>query len=133
MDSSEISLTGPGEPTATLDLRHALEGDQRFRRDSRLGAILHPGKISFREISATNSLHVLIERDRVSAHVDEISPLVIRPDGSCRYSWGRVVAHNLVVVLTDFGRRLRGHAGRQRCNLRCQAEWVQDDAPAPCR
>jgi len=126
-----ISLIEQDELVAGIDLVRALDGDERFHRDTRLGAILHPGTISFRELSATDSLHILIAGDRVSAHVDEISPLVMRADGSCRYSWGRVVAHNLVSAVTDVGRRVRGKHGHQRCNLRCQAEWVDERAPGP--
>lgn len=126
---SDIRLAGPlvGEGAATCDLVAALEADDRFRRDSVFGGIFHLGAISFRDLSATNSLHVVIRGDRVSAHVDEVSPLVMSPDGSRRYAWGRVVAHNLLVLLGDASRRLGGQRGRQRCNLQCVAEWVDDD------
>ena len=119
-------------PEATLDLIRALEQDGRFRRDTRVGAIFHPGKVCFREISPVDSVHVVIAGDHVSVHVDEISPLVIGPDGSSRYSWGRVLAHNLVGALTDVARRLRGERGRQRCDLRCRVEWVDDELEAHC-
>ncbi|MDQ2825636.1 MAG: hypothetical protein M3Y04_01505, partial [Actinomycetota bacterium] len=110
----------------------ALEADRRFRRDSRLGGILHPGKISFREISPTDSLHILIKDDQVSAHVDEISPLVVASDGSCRYSWSRVLAHSIVLGVADVVRRIRHQVGHQRCNLRCDAQWVDDEDEAHC-
>ena len=112
---------------AGCDLVRALEADARFRRDTFLGGILHPGQISFREVSATDSLHVLIRGTHVSAHVDEVSPLVPRSDGSHRYAWGRVVAHNALVVLGDLARRVGGNRGEQRCDLQCEIEWVDDD------
>ena len=113
---------------APCDLLKALEASSRFRRDSVLGGIFHPGKLSYREISPTDSLHILVNGAQVSAHVDEISPLRLRTDGTIRYAWGRVVAHNLLVVIGDAARRLRGLNGAQRCNLHCEAEWFDDDA-----
>ncbi len=124
LDAPTASQLGAVAP---CDLLKALEANGRFRRDSVMGGIFHPGKLSYREISPTDSLHILIEGDKVSAHVDEISPLRLRADGSSRYAWGRVVAHNLLVVLGDAARRLRGLHGAQRCNLHCQAEWFDDD------
>ena len=121
-----LPITGDQDSVVTCDLIKALETNPRFRRDSRLGGIFHPGKICYREISPTNSVHIIIAGDRVSAHVDEISPLILGTDGSCRYSWGRVVAHNLLVMMGDLARRARGQHGLQRCNLRCQVEWVDD-------
>lgn len=126
----DVSDQLTGGPDAACDLVRALEADDRFRRDSRLGGMFHPGRISFRDVSPTDSLHVVIRGDRVSAHVDEVSPLVVRPDGSHTYAWGRVVAHNLLVVLGRASRRLRGHDGPARCDLQCQVEWVDDDPEA---
>ena len=124
LDASTASQLGR---VASCDLLKALETDPRFRRDSVLGGIFHPGKLSYREISPTDSLHILIDGEKVSAHVDEISPLRLRADGSSRYTWGRVLAHNLLVVIDDASRRLRGLDGAQRCNLHCRAEWFDDD------
>jgi hypothetical protein len=118
------------EGAAGCDLISALEADTRFRRDTFLGGILHPGRTSFRELSATDSLHVLIQGTRVTAHVDEISPLVVRPNGTHRYAWGRVVAHNLLVLTGDVTRRLRGQRGKQRCELECEIEWFDDGSEA---
>jgi len=125
---TDVELSGAigADGVAGCDLIRALEDDARFRRDTFLGGVFHPGRICFREISPTDSLHVVIRGDQVSAHVDEISPLVVRPDGSHRYAWGRVVAHNLLVLMGDVARRVRGQADRPRCDLRCQAEWVDD-------
>ncbi len=112
--------------TETCDLIKSLDDNPRFHRDSFLGGIFHIGRMSYREISPVDSLHIVIKGDRISAHVDDVSPLVVRADGSCRYAWGRVVAHNAAVMAGDVARRLRGLQGRQRCNLRCTAELVED-------
>ena len=119
----------PPTPTSqdTLVLLRALENSERFRRDSVLGGIFHPGKISFREVSPTDSLHVLIDGNRVSAHVDTYSPLRIAGDGSAHYHWSRVVVHNLWAAAGDLARRLLRQSGEQRCNLTCEIEWVDDD------
>jgi len=113
--------------TDPLALFRALEASDRFRRDTRLGGIFHTGKISFRELTPTDSLHIVIDGNRVSAHVDDISPLDFCDDGSVRYSLGRVLAHNLSVARGDLMRRLQGTAGRQRCNMACEVVWVDDD------
>jgi hypothetical protein len=128
----ELPDTGPQGEVGRVDLLKALDANTSFRRDSFLGGILHPGKISYREVSATNSLHVLIgSTGDVSAHVDDISPLRLRADGSCRYAWGRVLAHNVLVVIEDAARRLRGVHGLQRCNLHCEVEWYDEhEGPA---
>ena len=125
-----LPCTAPDGSSARCDLLKALEADPRFRRDSLLGGIFHLGRISYREVSTTDSLQIVVTGQKVSAHVEEISPLRIRPDGSSRYAWGRVVAHNLLVLIGDTARRLRGQRGEQRCNLHCGMEWVDDEAPA---
>lgn len=127
MHAPGTALIENDREVVALDIIRALGTNKRFRRDTSLGAIFHPGKICFREISPTDSLHIIIDGDNVSAHVDDISPLVIRADGSHRYSWGRVVAHNAVCAATGLARRIRGQHGLQRCNLRCQVEWFDDD------
>ena len=124
----ELDPDLPAGATATCDLIAALDANPRFRRDSLLGGIFHLGWISFRELSPTDSLHIVIRGDRMSAHVDDVSPLVVRRDGTTRYAWGRVLGHNLAVVLTDLSRRARGLHGHQRCNLRCEAVVVEDAA-----
>lgn len=111
---------------ATVDLIAALDGNPRFRRDSLLGGMFHPGWISFREVSPVDSMHICIRGDRVSAHVDDVSPLAVRGDGTVRYAWAKVVAHNVAVILADVARRARGLRGVQRCNLRCEAVGVEE-------
>jgi hypothetical protein len=112
----------------TVDLLAALEKDPRFHRDSLLGGIFHLGRVSYREISPTHSMHIVVQGDRVSAHVDDVSPLVVRADGTTRYAWGRVFVHNVAVLVADISRRVQGLHGRQRCQLRCEAvdETVED-------
>lgn len=105
----------------------ALEASDRFHRDSPLGSIFHPGKISFREVSMVDSVHFLIDGNRVTAHVDEISPLRPRPGDSITYSLRRVLAHNLSAACAEVARRMRGTNGQQRCNLECEVVWIDDD------
>lgn len=126
----KTEATVDDDSVAIPDLITALETNPRFRRDSFLGGIFHVGHISYREISPTESLHIVIKGDQVSAHVDDVSPLVLKSDGSCRYAWGRVVAHNLLVMLGDLARRVRGLQGHQRCTLRCNVELVEDGQAA---
>ncbi len=109
----------------------SLEASDRFHRDTGLGKIFHPGKISFREVSEVDSLHILIDGNRISAHVDDISPLRRRPDGSIGYSLFRVLAHNLSGFCADVVRFVRGQSGEQRCNLECEVVWVDDDHANP--
>jgi len=121
-------VLSPVEGAAAEALVEALEASSRFRRDGRLGRIFHPGKVSYRELSAANSLHVIIiGGGRLSAHVDDVCPLRLAPDGSARYSWLPVFRHNISGFLADLGRRLHGHHGEERCNLVCEAVWVDDE------
>ena len=127
--SLELPPTDPDISLAPCDLLKSLEANSRFRRDSLLGGIFHLGKTSYREISPINSLHIIVDGDKVSAHVDDVSPLRLRADGTTRYAWGRVVAHNLLAVSADAARRLRRQRGAQRCDLHCRAEWFDEDSP----
>lgn len=122
----EVKRTGGHAPPDPMALERALDANDRFRRDTLLGRIFHLGKVSFREISPNDSLHIIIDGGRVSAHVDEVSPLNCEPDGSSHYRWSRVLAHNLSGMATDFLRRLAGRQGDQRCNLECEVVWVDD-------
>ncbi|MBW3614096.1 MAG: hypothetical protein KY439_02150 [Actinobacteria bacterium] len=121
----------PGLTTASNPLTRALERDPGFRRDTGLGRLYHCGKTSFRELSPTDSLHVIIDGNRVSAHVDRISPLRARDDGSVRYSWSKAVAHNLRGMADDATRLLRGQRRRHRCRMECELIWVDENLPAP--
>ena len=103
-----------------------LEGSRRFHRDTGIGRIFHPGAVSFRENVRDNSLHITVVDDRVSAHVDRVSPLGIRSERSSRYALGRVALHNVYGMASDLGRLLRGRQGDHRCELDC--EWVSTGA-----
>lgn len=122
-------MVSPVEPggEAAQGLVVALEASDHFRLDGRLGRIFHPGKVSYREVTPTNSLHVIVDGVRVSAHVDDVSPLRCRLDGSAHYSWVPVLRHNLAGLIADVGRRLQGSSGDQRCNLECESVWVDEE------
>lgn len=95
----------PDIPSAQA-LERALDADDKFRRDSGAGSIYHRGAASFREIRATDSVHIIINGDEVSAHVDRVSPLKVRPDGSSRYAFTRVIAHNVAGMVGQVTRCL---------------------------
>jgi len=126
--TSPAAVDEPERDGAVADgLIRALEASDRFRRDGRLGSIFHPGRVSFRELSPQDSLHIIVKGDSVSAHVDEVSPLRCTAEGDIRYSPVLVVAHNVSGFLGSLGRRLRGVHGSQRCSLGCEMVWVDDE------
>ena len=81
-----------GDPVALL--RH-LDVSGQFHRDGRVGRIYHRGQVSLRENVPTDSLHISVDGNRVSAHIDAVSPLTADSSGRSRYSATRTVAHNL--------------------------------------
>ncbi len=95
-------------------LTRALDASGRFHRDSRLGRIYHGGAASYRELRATDSVHVIVDGNRVSVHIDRISPLKRRRDGSVRLSLTRILAHNVAGAHGDITRRLRRRADSHR-------------------
>lgn len=106
-----------------VGLFRAFEASGRFRRDTGLGRVYHPGKISLRENRPSNSLHISIEGNRVSAHVDQVSPLNLSStEPEARYSLLRIGAHNLSGMAADLVRLLRGRQGDHRCELSCAWE-----------
>lgn len=119
--------TSSTAPSAHPGLFHALEKSGRFRRDTPLGGILHRGKLSLREVSRSDSLHVIIDGNRISAHVDRVCPLDCETHERTRYSLVRVVAHNLADVVSAGLRRLRGLNGSHHCQLECEMVWVDDE------
>lgn len=123
--------TAPKKPTdecaATDRLVSALEEDDRFRKDGFLSGMFHPGRISFRELSPRDSLHITIHDGHVSAHVDEVCPIRCQPGAVAKYTWGLVLAHNFAGVRADVKRRIRGLHGQQRCNLGCEVVWVDGE------
>ena len=129
-DGPETAERSPDAEYTTSDpvgLFRDLEADGRFRRDSRLSGILYPGKISFREVSRTNSLHIVLEGNRVSVHVDRFSPLAVgAPKVRCPYSLLAIVLHNIATVVANISRLLVGRRGRHRLQLECDWVWVDD-------
>lgn len=105
-----------------------LDADGRFHRDNVLGRLFHPGTVSYRQVSETDSLHVAIHPgNRVSVHVDRVSPLVVRVGRRCRYSVTRAIAHNVVHLAECVARLVRHERGRHACHLDCEIVWVPDD------
>ncbi|HEX2275112.1 MAG TPA: hypothetical protein VHG90_14685, partial [Acidimicrobiales bacterium] len=99
----------------------------RFLRDSRFGRVLHRGTISYREARATDSLHLVVEGDRVVAHLDRIAPLALDHRGRRRrYAPARVLAHNLAALAGEVGELLTGRP-HARHELACERVWVDDD------
>lgn len=126
--------TGERSVSEAAALVRALDANEDFRRDTALGRIFHPGAISFREVAPNDSLHIIVSGTRVSAHIDDISPLNCDPSGSHHYRWSRVLAHNASGVVVDLARRLTGRYGDHRCNLECDVVEVGDirgDATSP--
>ncbi|MGH9178069.1 MAG: hypothetical protein ACRD0N_05890 [Acidimicrobiales bacterium] len=111
-----------------VELFHHLETSRGFHRDSGLGRLFHPGATSLRENVRTNSLHVTIDDNRVSAHVDRVSPLGSRQERA-RYSLARVALHNLSGAAYDLGRLVRGRQGDHRCELDCEITIGPDGRP----
>lgn len=103
-----------------------LEAAGLFHRDTGFGRILHPGSASFRENRVTDSLHVVVNNNHIAAHVDRVSPLVVRPERPSRYSLRQAAAHNVAGIAQDMVRVLRGRQGDHRCELDCEWMWVAD-------
>lgn len=120
---------GQSRPSATNDsaagLCRDLEASGVFCRDQGIGRIFHPGAISYRETVAENALHVVVRGDRVSAHIDRVSPVEFSQDGTARYSVWRVAVHNLAGMAEDALRVLGGSRPMSRCDPAC--EWVEVD------
>ncbi len=118
----------------TRSLFGALDSSGRFFRDNAMGRIFHPGAQSFREICDNDSLHVaVLPGNRLSVHVDRVSPLLVRTDGRCQYSLVRVLAHNLAVAIEAVAGLVLRRPARPRCRLDCEIVWVPDDQPAEAR
>ena len=112
----------------TRGLFGALDAGGRFFRDNALGRIFHPGSVSFREISTSDSLHVaVLPGNRVSVHVDRVSPLLVRTDGRCRYSLIRTLLHNLGVAGETVVGIVLGRPPPASCQAGCEIGWVPDE------
>ncbi|MDP2709920.1 MAG: hypothetical protein Q8O56_01755 [Solirubrobacteraceae bacterium] len=107
------------DPVALL---HHLDVRGHFHRDSRVGRLFHRGMVSLRENVAADSLHVSVDGNRLTAHVDQVSPLTERADGGSGYSLRRALAHNVAGMTQDLLWVLRGRQGDHRCELNC--EWL---------
>lgn len=105
-----------------------LETSGEFHRDTRLGRIFHPGTTSYRQLSATDSVHLAVTCDnRVSVHVDRVSPLLLRAGSRARYSLSRAIAHNATHLAEVVGRLVRREQSAHRCQLDCEIVWVPDE------
>lgn len=125
------------EQSTTSDLHHDplglldhLRGTGRFCRDTVLGGMLHWGEVSLRETSHENSLHVTLSGNRLTAHIDRLSPLVHEHSSwIARYSVTRSVAHTLAHLLDAAGRLLHGRGGEHRLDLTCERRERAEDQP----
>jgi NRPS condensation-like uncharacterized protein len=120
-----------GEVMDRADLKgllQTLEHSHCFRRDTTIGRIFHRGKVSFRETSATDSLHVIIDGRHVAAHVDRICPLDLDPASDAHYSWAGVLAHNVTGMVADAARLLGWHP--RRCSVDCDVIDIDEQSIA---
>lgn len=109
-----------GDPVAYL---RWLVSSGRFHRDSGLGRVYHPRSVSLRENAPSDSLHIVVSGDIISAHVDRVSPLGGGPGQPSRYSFRQAAVHNVVGAAQDLVRLLRGRKGDHRSHLDCEWEW----------
>lgn len=112
-----------------LGLAWALRATGRYCQDTRLGRLCHWGSVSIREAASTNSLHITVDGNRVSAHIDRLSPL----DDSRSHDWSspryrlrRVVAHVVAHIADALDYRLNGDRCR-RLELECSWEATDED------
>lgn len=108
-----------------------LDATGLFHRDSRVGRVFHPGTVSYRQISQSDSLHIAVTpENHVSVHVDRVSPLAF--DGS-RYTLVRVLHHNVTHGVDAWDRLRHRRSGDHRCELDCDIVAVtaepEDEAP----
>jgi len=105
-----------------------LATDGRFRRDSWWGRVLHPRTVSYREARATDSVHLVVNDDKVSVHIDRFSPLAVQGGTSWRrYAPLRMLVHALVDVGGEASNLVRGRHQHLH-DLTCERVWVDDDA-----
>ena len=105
-----------------------LEVTGHFHRDSRLGRVFHPGTISYREISPNDSVHIAVTpENRVSVHVDRVSPISTRPGDRSRYSLLGILRHNVAHGVDSVVRLWHRKPGDHRCELDCEIVAVEGD------
>ncbi|MBW3579205.1 MAG: hypothetical protein KY462_16025 [Actinobacteria bacterium] len=97
------------------EFMRALEASGRFYRDNAVGRIFHPGAVSYRETVAEHSVHVVLEKGRIVAHVDRYSPVRFTKDGVARYAFWRVAVHNVVGAVKDVLSLPHGQHCAERC------------------
>ncbi|MDQ6618067.1 MAG: DUF1059 domain-containing protein [Actinomycetota bacterium] len=105
-----------------------LDSTGRFHRDTPLGRIFHPGTVSYREISPNDSLHIAVDpENRISVHVDRVSPLAMNTGGRHQYSVLRVLHHNVTHGVDSLKRLCRRQHGDHRCEMDCEIVAVEDE------
>lgn len=113
------------DDSSAAGLISALEATGRYRRDTRLGGILHWGKVSLREVASEESVHLVMEGNRLHAHIDRYSPLNCEERRKRQYSLPAVIVHNVADVVAAGFRALAGRR-RDRCEFTCEKVWVED-------
>ena len=128
LQEPDAAYTPAAEPTISDPVAYLrrLVSSGRFHRDSGFGRIYHPGSVSLRENAPADSLHIVVNGDHISAHVDRVSPLGDKPG----YSVQRAALHNVVGAAHDMVRLLRGRKGDHRSHLDCAWVWEGYD-PTP--
>jgi hypothetical protein len=106
-DQIPVGEEDTGPHVDPLELIWALESSDRFERDSPLGGLFHQGQISFREACPRDSMHIIIDRDGVTAHVDPVSPND-DPERPGQYSGLGVLVHNVTGMAADVASVVRG-------------------------
>lgn len=119
-----------------VGLLRDLEASERFVRDTTVGRMLHPGtgKVSYREAVRERSLHIVVDGNHISAHIDSVSPLVFAEDGTVhyslfrdfRYTVPRVIGHNLSSLAEMLCRLIGGRWNAHRCELLCERVEMDD-------
>ena len=110
-----------------VGLLRYLEATGRFHRDSAFGRVFHPGAVSLRENLPTDGLHIVVDENHITAHVDKVSPLGVRGERPSRYSVRRAAAHNVSAAAHDFLLLVRGRQGDHRSALDCEWAWDPSD------
>lgn len=123
------AATDPSFADPVALFRH-LDLSGHFHRDGRAGRLYHHGMVSFRENVPHDSLHLVVDGNRLAAHIDGVSPLAA-DDGPSRYSVRRALLHNVAGMVLDVIWLLRGRQGDHSSVLNC--EWLSDEAQRGAR
>lgn len=135
-------VQGVVSPDDQVGLLRDLEASDRFIRDTTVGRIFHPGtgKVSYREAVRERSLHIVVDGNHISAHIDSVSPLVFAADGTVHYSLfrdfryvvPRVIGHNLAGLAEMLCRLVGGRWNAHRCELLCERVEMDDTSVEDC-